>query len=481
MDDRNNKIVTVMLILIWVSMGLYAEIGGPTMLDLRLKFDSNSEEVARSVSAQGVGIFLGAVVAGCFVDTLGTWKILLITAAQLLSTVSIVCMPFVGSLGALWFMFFLLGTAGGIVNVSGQRILLEMWREKSPAPMHALHMGFGIGAVAAPLIANPFLAVLDFNKRDNSSTHNSTEYDFVVVEESRVHLAYVTIGIVSATISLPFFVYPFVKCYMTPSRKKYTSFDSPATDSSTSRMQSLLHSLNPATYAGGSLKFGIFVFIIVGLYFLNLVGGEQLFGNFVRTFSVDQLHFPRNEASYLDTVYWSTFTIGRLLGAVFSHFVHIRTLLLLDVFLNLTAVTLLDIFSASNKTALWIFTAVVGLLIAPLFPAGISYANTQIEVGGVVLTLVVFALGIGELFYIWIEGIIYQKYGPRTILYAMQVSAVLVFIIAVVFVLFTYKRGDRFSEHNSKLVVKTEETEEGNVSKDRDYTQMEQFTSKSDE
>ncbi|XP_053396951.1 sodium-dependent glucose transporter 1-like [Mercenaria mercenaria] len=446
MENRHKKIVTVMLILAWVSMGLYMEIGGPTMLDLRIHFNSNSEEIARSVSAQGIGIFVGALIGGIFVDMLGTWKILLVTGAQLLATFTIVSMPYVGSLSVLWFMFFLLGSTAGIVNVSGQRIILEMWKEKAPSPMHATHMGFGIGAVAAPLIANPFLAVLDFSQNNataegNKGVPNSESY--VIVEETRVQYAYVTIGLVSLMLSSPFLIYPFIKCCFMKDRDQYVSFDT-GKPSKISKLNKLIDTINPATYAGGSFKFGAFVFIMVALYFLNLVGGEQLFGNFIRTFSVDELHFPRNEASYLDTAYWGSFTIGRFLGAVLSHFVHIRTLLLADVSLNLLAVTLLDVFSARNKALLWTFTALVGFLVAPLFPAGISYANTQIEVGGMVLTLIVFMVGLGHMLYIWIEGALYQNYGPRTTLYTLQVSATSVFVIAVIFVAFTYKREDRF-------------------------------------
>jgi predicted MFS family arabinose efflux permease len=80
-------------------------------------FNANAEEVARAVSAIGIGMFLGALIGGLFVDMLGTWKILLVTGVQLLATVTIVSMPFVGTISVLWFMFFLLGTAGGVVNV----------------------------------------------------------------------------------------------------------------------------------------------------------------------------------------------------------------------------------------------------------------------------------------------------------------------------------------------------------------------------
>ncbi|XP_060600312.1 sodium-dependent glucose transporter 1-like isoform X2 [Ruditapes philippinarum] len=477
MEGIHRKIVTVMLILAWVSMGLYGEIGGPTMLDLRMYFNANAEEVARAVSAIGIGMFLGALIGGLFVDMLGTWKILLVTGVQLLATVTIVSMPFVGTISVLWFMFFLLGTAGGVVNVAGQRIILEMWKEKSPAPMHAAHMGFGIGALAAPLIANPFLAVLDFTHTNattggNESIPNTASY--VIIEETRVQTAYVAIGLVSLALSLPFFVYPFVKCFLIKDkdRNQYVSFDTNKCSKKT-KLRKLIDTINPAVYAGGSLKFGTFVFIVIGLYFFNSVGGEQLFGNFIRTFSVDELRFPRDEASYLDTVYWGSFTVGRFMGAVLSHYVHIKTLFLTDAILNLSAVTFLNIFSTKNKSLLWTFTAVVGFFVAPMFPAGISYANTQIEVGGVVLTLIVFMTGLGDMFYIWIEGIFYQNYGPRTALYAMQVSAILVFVITVVFIAFTYKRKERFNvDIDTELKVRPDDTE---------YTQLDQNSVQSED
>lgn len=350
--------------------------------------------------------------------------------------------------------------------------------------MHATHMGFGIGAVAAPLIANPFLAVLDF-RQTNSTTGDKgvipNSGTFTIVEETRVQYAYVTIGLVSLVLASPFFVYPFTKFCIKRDRDQYMPFEAEETPN-ISRTKKLISMINPATYAGGSLKFGTFVFFILSVYFMNLVGGEQLFGNFIRTFSVDELKFPRNEASYLDTAYWGSFTVGRFLGAILSHYVHIRTLLLADVSLNLFAVTLLNIFSARSKTLLWIFTAVVGFLIAPLFPAGISYANTQIEVGGIVLTLIVFMLGLGQMFYIWIEGVLYQNYGPRTTLYAMQVSATVVFVIAVIFVACTYRRQDRFSrESDTTITVANGSLDYNGDAKEMQYTQLDQTSTQSED
>ena len=342
-----------------------------------------------------------------------------------------------------------------------------MWKAKAPSPMHALHMGFGIGAVMAPLIANNFLAVLKFyddgNLPLNTTNNSTTPYTvdiggqierFSIQEESRVEYAYITIGLVSAFISLPVFIYPFIKCFSKRIKHGYIDIEKgkPLTFKTFTAM------INPSTYTQGSTKFGIFAIVIILLFFTNLVGAEQLFGNFIRTYSVDQLHFPRNEASYLDTVFWASFTLGRFTGSLLSHWLSIRTLVIVDVTLNLCSITLLDIFSTDNKAMLWAFTAITGFMIAPIFPAFISFLDTHIEVGGVVLTLIVFATGFGHMLYIWITGVLYQNYGPRTLLYAMQASAVFVFSIAVIFTLVTRKRKDRFTNEYSHLSEPNEET-----------------------
>ena len=331
-----------------------------------------------------------------------------------------------------------------------------MWGEKSASPMHAIHMGFGIGALFAPIVANPFLAVLQFSADNTTttgssfSTPSSVRYGsetYYIIRESRVHLAYITIGIITFVISLPFFIYPIYKCITNYDGKhEYYDVDGGTVKQEVMTPKSVKHLINPASYAAGSFKYGLFVFIWTTFYFINLVGGEQLFGNFIRTFSVDQLKFARDEASYLDTVFWGSFTIGRFLGSLLSHCIKIETLFPLDIVINLIAVTLLDIFSTDSHLALWAFTIVVGLSIAPLYPAAMSYINTQIQVGGIVLIVTTFATGAGDFLYVWLAGHLYDTYGPRTVLYAIQTSATLVFILAIIIRICGHFHGSRFEK-----------------------------------
>ena len=345
--------------------------------------------------------------------------------------------------------------------------------------MHAMHMGFGIGALITPMIVNPFLAVLEF--RDAKDATNATTQDeaipadeFIVVRESRVHVAFITIGVSAAVLGLPFLVYPFVKCvrcirYRLPRNDKTIASESVEAKDYFRR---IIHSFNPATYANGNFQFGLFVFIMVLLLYINIVGAEQLFGNFIRTFSVDALKFPRNEASYLDTVYWGSFTLGRFMGSVFSHFLPIQNVLAVDLLTNLGAITLANVIATSSQGALWASTALVGFFIAPLFPAAIAFINTQIEVGGIVLTLVVFATGFGDLLYIWIEGVLYSSYGPHTILYVLLFAAIVICVIAFVMIAVGSRRGTRFKATEQTLVVRKGDSTV-------DYTHLEEDSSPS--
>ena len=98
--------------------GLCLEIPGPTLIDLKITFNATYEEITRSVSARGIGGFFGSFLAGLLVDFLGPKKDWLLTLSQSLFTVTIMLAPFTRSLTVLWLLFFVLGGAAGIANVS---------------------------------------------------------------------------------------------------------------------------------------------------------------------------------------------------------------------------------------------------------------------------------------------------------------------------------------------------------------------------
>ncbi|KAH3747130.1 hypothetical protein DPMN_181552 [Dreissena polymorpha] len=316
-------------------------------------------------------------------------------------------------------------------------------------------MGYGIGYMLAPLAINPFLAVLEF-RSDTSVNMSSNNVTLQRGWESRVYVAFATIGLCVATLVMPLFVYSFVKCYRR-NKNNYSNIDEPGASalspSKNGIVKRVLAILNPASYADGNFKFGLTVLVFTVLLCMNINGIVMMFGNFVRTLSVDQLQFASTEAYYLDTVYWGSFTIGRFVSFVLSYFISTRKLFLIDVCMYLVAITFADIFATRGKIFLWMFTAAIGFFIAPITPTGIAYINTQIEVGGIVLTLVVLAFGFGQLLYMWIEGALYVTYGPSTVFYTLQFSAIFVCLISVIFVAITWTRKRSANNEDQTQVV----------------------------
>ncbi|KAK3577972.1 hypothetical protein CHS0354_008915 [Potamilus streckersoni] len=443
---------TLLLIMLWVSTGMYIEIAGPTLLDMKLLLHTNLESIAGSVSGRGAGALLGAFVSGILVDRFSDWKDLITGISQLGAALSIIMMPFVRDTGFLWLLFFASGAAAGMTSVAGQSAALELWEEHAASPMHALHMGFGIGALLVPIMVNPFLAkFVEYNTTDKVNSSNFQNHDSVIIlEKSQVHVAYLIVSTVTFCIGLPFFIYQYL--HIRQRRQNQYS----RLDISVSRRKikprTFKEMINPGSYAGGSVCYGTLMLILLFIFYFNLVGAEQLFGNFVRSFSVDELKFDKDSASYLNMLFWASFAFGRFVGSIASKYISQRTLFAVEATLNLISVTLLDIFSTRSMTLLWFFTATNGLFIAPLYPAGISYGNIQIEITGIWVMMIIFGGGFGDMTYTWTSGHVYSLFGPRSLLYVLQFSAICIFIIAMVIVSVGSSRKSRFIVH-----VKVEE------------------------
>ena len=309
-----------------------------------------------------------------------------------------------------------------------------LWGQKSSVMLQLLHVGYGLGALLAPLIVNPFLAVIKHKEGKQPSD------DYEVVEESKVQYAFVGIGISSVVLSLVFY---YIQC-RAAGGGDYKLVPTDEHDKPKSSLP-LKDMLNPATYADGSFGFGLYMFIVLFTYFFNMSGGEEAFGNFVRSFSVDTFKFSKSQASYLNMTFWLSLTVARLFMSVVAHYVPVRRLFKIQVLLHLFTTSLLNIYASKSASFLWMCTIMQGIAVSPLYPAGIAYGNTQMNITGVCLTVIGFAGAFGDLSYIWIAGKLYDTYGPQTLLLVLQFTGVVLLICIILFRFFERSEKDRSS------------------------------------
>ena len=93
----------------------------------------------------------------------------------------------------------------------------------------------------------------------------------------------------------------------------------------------------------------------------------------------------------------------------------------------------------------------VGFVVSPIYASGIAYANTQVEVRGIMMTCIELSGGLGVAFYVWITGYLYDSYGPRAMLLAMLITGIAVCVSSVLFLAVGYFRGNRFNAINGRV------------------------------
>ncbi|XP_060571193.1 sodium-dependent glucose transporter 1-like isoform X3 [Ruditapes philippinarum] len=418
-QDINKINKVIMLTLVWGSMGFYLEIPGPTMIDIKIIFSATYEEVSRSVSGRGAGGFFGALIGGILVDKCSNSLDLLIALSETIAGLAIILVPYTYTINTLWFHYFALGVCSGVIGIAGIRSVIMLWPEKTAVSLQLLHVGYGIGALLVPLVVNPFLAVVQFPKQKSP---NKNKEDFKVIKGTRVHIAYIAIGIATMLLSLAFYRFHFNRYFCKGYKRVKTSSES------SSKKLTFKEMINPATYSNGQFCYGVYILTVLFLYYFTLVGGMEMFGQFVRSFSVTVFRFSKSEASYLNMTFWLGLTIGRLVGSVLSSYMPIRKLFLFQVFMHLMSSSMLNMYASLRPSLLWYCTAFEGFLISPLYPSGIAYGNTLIEISGMCLMIIQFAGSFGDLSFIWIGGKLYDLYGPKSVLYILQlVGIVLIF------------------------------------------------------
>ncbi|XP_060588296.1 sodium-dependent glucose transporter 1A-like [Ruditapes philippinarum] len=457
---------TILLVVVWSCIGMCLEITGPTLIDLKIRIKTDYESISTAVSGRSAGFFIGSAIGGVLVDKFGLYCDLMVAVCLDLMAVSAAAIPWVPSTELIFFVSLCGGTFEGVINIAGQKLIINMWKENSASPLHILHGGFGIGSFIIPLIANPFLAKLAPDDNNATATGNvscdsqcglnftttpgstTTTEKRYLAETSKIEYGYAIAGLIAIVVSVVFYTYHFCG---SKQRKLLKEEQDNATnhEKSDTRTLSFREMFNPATCAGGRFLYGIEIFVLVFLFFMQAVGGERVGGKFIRAFSIDYHHFSTDDGSYINTVFWIAFACGRVLGFIVAKWIPIRILILIETGGCLASSIALVFLGTSGPLALWVIMPILAVFIAPLFPSGIGWANFHIEVTGIAITVFLLGGSLGGIIYMKLIGFLYDHYGPETFLYTLLGYGIAAFVLAVLMDVVGAQHGSRFNKDNT--------------------------------
>ena len=132
---------------------------------------------------------------------------------------------------------------------------------------------------------------------------------------------------------------------------------------------------------------------LLGLFFTLYVGTELGFAGWIKTYG-EEIEFTSLAATWLTTVFWIGFTLGRAIASALAH--RVTPLAILWVSCSATVGGALVLIIGGGATApVWIGTVIMGAATAPQFPAMMNLAEQRIHVTGAATTWFVGGAGMG--------------------------------------------------------------------------------------
>ncbi|XP_053393330.1 sodium-dependent glucose transporter 1A-like [Mercenaria mercenaria] len=452
------------LVFSWIVMGMYAEVPGPTLIDLKYRLNTGYEELAAALSARGFGTFPGCIVGGLLVDKFSGWSHLMVALTLDVAAVAVVLMPWVPNVQYIWMLCFVSGFVQAIHNAAGTRISLNIWKDKSASPLILVHLGYGLGSFLTPLYSDPFLGEMIQNTRDSDITLNDTNNfrttsispdrseETYYITNSKIEYAYAISGIATASLSVAYFVFQMIENKFIKqadinsvqnkkvenelrneiairkekelARDKESELRVKIKDGKCNKLKAMLQMINPASCAKGRFWYGFSILSSMFFHFGNVGGGQYLVSQFVRSFSIDQLKFSSTDGTMINTSYWISFSSGRFLFFVLAKWVSVKVLIFVETFGAMCCAVVMAIFANDNSIALWVLIQLVAFFWGPMWPTGVAWTDYHMESTGMGMASQMFGASVGSIFHKRLNGYLYDNIGQVTYLYHVTGSAV---------------------------------------------------------
>jgi fucose permease len=173
---------------------------------------------------------------------------------------------------------------------------------------------------------------------------------------------------------------------------------------------------------------------IMVLCFAWYVAAESGFGNFIKTYAILLRLGTESEANYLNSAFWGSFTLGRVLGVWVSTRLRSLSLLYLDLAGCWASLVLILAFPGS-ATFLWIGTILLGIFLASIFPALLALSDERMHVTGTMAGWFLVGGSIGGMLAPWVIGQAFVRIGASS-----MTMIILASILATIIALFAFTK-----------------------------------------
>jgi FHS family Na+ dependent glucose MFS transporter 1 len=344
------------------------------------------------------------MIGGRLLDRFGT---VLARKVMIISTIILVAASLVGSSISPYYALTLTlnGVAGfcsGFINVFCNSLMGFLWGDRVGTFMQLLHFCFGVGSVAAPLIATAAYSAMN-------GVMNRIMWDTLSVSYYIVAFLWI----------IPIILYAIVpemdaQKSQTEDQNEIVNIKTvPKVEEVRSPLQRIREKLT-RTFIMHTLGC---LLISAALFFYS----EGIFAGLMFTYLTSRELTDDTGAGLINSLFWLTFTIGRLLAIPISAKVKPSIMVILDLIGSSIALITMIVFS-NNLTIFTIATGLLGISFASQFPATMSLpaSHMGVELTGALTSIIMLGSSFGGMIM------------PLAITYSFSIAGTLGFLYGII-------------------------------------------------
>ena len=370
-------IATSAYYLTFIILGLTTAASGPSLPTLADHTASGLDRISLIFIFSSLGYISGSYLSGLAYDRFPAHKLIVMTLVVM--AVASVLIPISRSMTVLLGAMLLSGLASGTIDVGGNTLILWTHKEKAGPFLNGLHFFFGVGSLIAPLLVGQILP-----------------------KTGDILWVYWIFSILCIPTAIWIWFLP------DPPRQSTGEED---------------------TKSGA---FPLVPVLIMVIMFVFYVGLELGFGNWIYTYTLTLGLGDITVAANLNSLFWGSFTLGRLLGIWISTRLKSQTILFMDILGCAIGIVVIMLWKDSSA-ALWIGTIILGLSMASVFPTFIILAGERMRITGTITGWFLVGSGTGGMLLPWLLGQIFARTGPSAMTTVLLVDLIGILVFLLIF------------------------------------------------
>jgi len=379
---KNKKTqVTLVYCLGFLSLGLVLASFGPSFKYFQKTTNATVSQLGLTVTIRALGYLIGSAIGGPLFDKY-SGNILLASGFGF-AAVGTALIPFATSVYLLGTFAAFQGFGMGFGDAGANVLLIYLHGKEVEPYMQAMHFAFSLGAFFGPLVVGLISKLFEED---------------------------LSIGFwLMAVTFIPMFVALF---YYESPRDSSKKLDQPA------------NAFTPHERV---------IITLTGFYLLVYVGAEVTAGTYLYEYTVHKNLASESTAYIINSVFWGSFALGRLIAVPISVWVTAEQMLLVDMIGFFVSMCMMWIFNYSS-VVLWISSILLGLSLASCFPTAINLAEVYMKVTGRAASYFVIGASFGEMSFPFLVGLFIPYTNYMALVYGLFfgcLSGSVVFLLLV--------------------------------------------------